>query len=292
MPAANLVPPWLKGCAWVFFEEGLCTVPNELDASLDMMPAHPMSQGGSGTAGLCLLFTPGERPDVDAIAQLVEASMDAGLSAAISHRPPAEEGWLELLASGLTFDLVGLRPASPGRGMGARQSFGFATGMPPEGGESIELLPSGHIISGAGLLPVVRTMLGLAANLAVGLPVRAVGWGPAQTWMEPGYFCRSVLNWLGGGSFPVLGLTSLLGAADGSLVSHGLAHFTGQEIQLQGRPGEAAADCAKLAVRVIDRLVAQGRIAEPMRLDVDGEGLFAEPSKVGQLVLIWREDDA
>ncbi|MFD2136398.1 hypothetical protein ACFSLT_16960 [Novosphingobium resinovorum] len=106
-------------------------------------------------------------------------------------------------------------------------------------------------------------MMGLAANLALELPVRAVGWAPAQTWMEPRYFCRSVLNWLGGGAFPALGLTALLQAEDGSLASRGLAHFTGQEVQLEGRRGEAAADTVKLAVRVIDQLVRRGASWNP-----------------------------
>ncbi|WP_260923592.1 hypothetical protein [Novosphingobium sp. 9] len=69
------------------------------------------------------------------------------------------------------------------------------------------------------------------------LPVVAVGWGPAETLMDPSYFARIVMNWLGGGAFPVLGLTAIAVASDGSVASRGLAHFTGQELQLQGREG-------------------------------------------------------
>jgi len=266
-------------------------VPNGLDATLEMMPIRPMPQRADSTAGLCLLFDPGARPDADAVARLMEASAASGLPASISHRPAPEAGWLELLASGLTFDLVGLDPGAPGRMIEAQQRFGFADDAVPSRGECIELVPSGHIISGAGLQPVLRTMMGLAANLVLDLPVRAVGWGPAQTWMEPRYFCRTVLNWLGGGAFPALGLTALLTAEDGSLVSRGLAHFTGQEMQLEGRPDETAADTGKLAVRVIDQLVRRGCIAEPMRIDAGGQALLVEPSQVGKLVLVWREDE-
>lgn len=266
-------------------------MPNGLDATLEMLPTHMMSQGAANAAGLCLLFDPGDRPDADAVARLVAAAADAGLPASVSHRPPPEAGWLELLASGLTFDLIGLAPAASGRMTEAQQDFGFADGELPRGGEAVELVPSGHIVSGAGLQPVLRTMMGLAANLVLELPVRAVGWGPAQTWMEPRYFCRTALNWLGGGAFPALGLTALLQAEDGSLASRGLAHFTGQEMQLEGRSGDAAADAAKLAVRVIDQLVRRGRIVEPLRIDAGGQALLLEPSQVGELVLAWREDE-
>jgi len=266
-------------------------VPNGLDATLEMMPICPMPQGADRTTGLCLFFDHGTRPDADIVARLVAASADAGLPASVSHRPAPEAGWLELLASGLTFDLIGLDPGAPGRMTQVQQHFGFGEDDVPGEGEAVELVPSGHIVSGAGLQPVLRTMMGLAANLALELPVRAVGWAPAQTWMEPRYFCRSVLNWLGGGAFPALGLTALLQAEDGSLASRGLAHFTGQEVQLEGRRGEAAADTVKLAVRVIDQLVRRGRIVEPLRIDAGGQALLLEPSQVGKLLLVWREDE-
>ncbi|MGF7153192.1 hypothetical protein [Novosphingobium gossypii] len=262
-------------------------MPTGLDATLEMVPIRPM-QHDERITGLTLTFRAGERPDADAIARVIAASREAGLPASISHRPPGAAHWLELLASGLTFDLNGLAPGAPGPVANSQQEWGFE-GSGPVGGETIELVPSGHIAGGAGILPVLRTMMGLAANLVLELPVQSVGWGAAQTAMEPRYFCRAVLNWLGGGPFPGLGLTALLPAQDGSIASRGLAHFTGQEMQLEGRAGEAPADTAKLAVRVIDRLVTMGRLAAPVRIDAGDQILTAEPSQVGRLVLVWRE---
>ncbi|PNU05155.1 hypothetical protein A8V01_04375 [Novosphingobium guangzhouense] len=256
-----------------------------------MMPVQPVTPGSSLPSGLYLFFAPGDRPDTDAIASLIDGVDNTPLSAQISHRPAGEAGWLELLASGLTFDLIGLRPGEGGRMMDAAQSFGFTDAAMPEAFEVVELVPSGHIVSGAGLVPILRTMMNLAANLVLELPVLAVGWGPAQTRMEPAYFCRSVLNWLGGGPFPALGLTGLVRAEDGSVTSRGLTHFMGQEIQLQGLRGESAADSVKIAMRVIDQLVRRGRIDAPMKIDAGGQTLLAEPSQIGRLVLLWREND-
>ncbi|MEE4451136.1 hypothetical protein [Novosphingobium resinovorum] len=282
-------------------------MPNGLDATLEMVPTRPMAQGSdgdagsdpaegawAGSAGLTLIFAPGTRPDADGVARLIAASREAGLAASVSHRPVGEATWLELLASGLTFDLVGLAPGKGAPIPEPVQRFGLDEGDDPGAGEAIALVPSGHILGGAGMQPVMRIMLGLAANLVLGLkaetPVRAVAWGPARTLMEPRYFCRMVLAWLGGGAFPALGLTALLAAPDGSVASRGLAHFTGQEIQLEAREGESAADTVKLAVRVIDHLVRRGRLTAPLRIEAAPQALLAEPSQVGKLVLIWRED--
>jgi hypothetical protein len=244
-------------------------------------------------ATLSLLFHEGERPGAEAVAAVIAESRASGLPARVSHRPAGEE-WVELLASGLTFDLTGLVPGQPSLPPRVDHPFGFGPfglgeALPAGLDEAIELVPSGHIVAGAALQPILRTMMGLAANLAIGLPVRAVAWGPARTVMEPRYFTRMVLNWLAGGAFPVLGLTALLRGADGSVASRGLAHFTGQEMQLEAREGESPADTAKLAVRVIDHLVREGRIAAPVRIGTGADALLLEPSQVGRLVLVWRE---
>lgn len=240
-------------------------------------------------AGLSLLFGTGGRPNAADIVRLVEDARVTGLLARVSHVAPEAEGWLELLASGLTFDLRGLAPAASAPLMPVHQSYGYGDGGEPVRG-AIELVPSGHIVAGAALMPILRIMLGLASTLVMQLPgVLGVAWHPAGTVMEPRYFSRLVMAWLAGGAFPALGLTALHTAADGSVASRGLAHFTGQEMQLEGRPGEAAADTVKLAIRVVDHLVRHGRIAEAQRIGSGADALLAEPSQVGKLVLIWRD---
>lgn len=250
------------------------------------MAEHDHTRG----EGLALLFRPGERPTQQDIVRLVDTMRGTGLLARVSFRPEQDAGWLELLASGLTFDLRGLAPADAGNGVEIGQAFGFEEAQATPGFEAVDLVPSGHIVAGAGLGPVLRIMTGLAANLALHLPVAAVSWRPARTLMEPRYFSRLVLNWLGGGAFPALGLTALVRGEDGSVASRGLSHFIGQEIQLEGRPGEDPADAVKLAVRVVDHLVRYGRISEPLRIGTGADALLAEPSRLGGLVLIWRGD--
>ncbi|KQM13860.1 hypothetical protein [Novosphingobium sp. Leaf2] len=239
---------------------------------------------------LSLLFAPGTRPTADRMAALIEAAARDGLAARVSHCPPAEQGWLEVLASGLTFDVRGLAPAKSAPTPAIQDSFGFDDDRPTATDhEALTLLPASHILAGAAQMPVVRTMMGLAANLALHLPVRAVAWGPAQTVMEPRYFSRAVMNWLAGGPFPAHGLVALQPRADGTIVSRGLVFFTGQEMQMEAKTGESPAEAQSHAAFAIDGLIRHGAIDEPVRLAQGPSALIAEPSKVGKLVLVWRE---
>lgn len=233
-----------------------------------------------------MLFETGSRPTADDIAGLFETG---GALARISHRPKNDEGWVEILSSGLTFDMCGLAPEVCSSPLQARHVYGFEQ-PPPDFArlEGIEIAPGRHIVAGRAMLPVVRTLAGLAAGLALQLPVVAVVWHSAGTVMAPAYFARIVMNWLGGGAFPALGLAALVPAPDGSVASQGLAAFTGQEFQLEAHPGEAPAETIKLAIRVADYLVRHGAMARPAPIE-GGGGLFAEPSQVGNLVWIWRQ---
>lgn len=70
------------------------------------------------------------RPDADAIAALASAG-GQGMPFAVTHRPDPGEGWLELLASGLAFDLSGLPPAAPDPLPPLVHAFGYdATARP------------------------------------------------------------------------------------------------------------------------------------------------------------------
>ena len=240
-------------------------------------------------AGLSLIFAVGQRPSVDDIERLLAASDSSLLGARITHRPANEEGWVELLANGLTFDLAGLAPAAPASLPAARHCFGVGANLAASQLEAVTLVPGQHIAGGNAMMPVVKTMAGLIANLALHLTAKAVCWHPAGTWMDPNYFARIVLNWQSGGAFPALGLTAIEQADDGSVLSNGLSHFVGQEIQVEGAPGEAAADTVKLAMRVIDYMVIHGPLRASRRLEgPSGETLVAEPSQYGQVVWIWR----
>lgn len=209
--------------------------------------------------------------------------------ARVSFRPDDSEGMVELLASGLTFDLTGLSPAAASSTPEIRHRFGMNEQAESQLAEAISLNPGQHISGGIAMMPVVRAMAGLAASLSLSLPVQAVCWHPAQSIMEPGYFARIVLNWLSGGAFPALGLTGVEQTGDGHVVSNGLAFFVGQEVQLEPLPGESPAETVKLAVRLIDFMSRHGPLRSPQEIEgPTGEKLLAEPSQYGNLVWIWR----
>lgn len=241
-------------------------------------------------AGLSLLFAKGRRPSADEIARLLEASEIAGAAAHVSYRPPDDsEGLLELLVSGLTFDLVGLAPAAAAPLPPREHLFGLSAQDISEGLEAITLLPGHHLSGGPAMIPVVQAMLGLAGHIALPLAVEAVCWHPAQSWMEPQYFSRVALGWLSGGPFPALGLTALEHTAEGAR-SEGLAFFSGQELLVRRRAGESPAETAKLAVRFIDFVIANGPFRREIEMQgPEGELLCVKPAAFGKQVTIERE---
>ena len=230
---------------------------------------------------LSLLFRQGERPGPDALAALARA--DAGPQHfSISQQPDPDEGWLELLASGLTFDCRGLSPAPSA----ALPPHGTLLGLAAEpSGEAVALAPGPHLMEGAGLLPVVRALTGVAASLATLPGVEAVVWQPSRCWMEPGYFSRIVRTWLAGGAFPALGLTALVHEGNAGMASLGLALFTGQELRLEGMEDRAPGDLARIALRLVHELVLDGPLHEPRDyLGPAGEMLYAVPD--GRLIRV------
>jgi hypothetical protein len=71
--------------------------------------------------------------------------------------------------------------------------------------------------------------------------------------------------------------------------SEGLALFTGQELRIEPELAEDKAAAAKIAVRLIDLLVAEGTLAAPRRIaGADGSPLRLEPSANGRFVRVWR----
>lgn len=241
---------------------------------------------------MSLLYAAGERPTVDDVARLLDQPVDVGgQSARISHRPTESEGWVELLASGLTFDLSGLAPAPVMHPVPSAHLFGLSADVEGPALEAVMLTPGEHTAPGAAMLPIVRIMCGLGARLASLGSVKAICWNPAQSWMEPGYFKRIVSTWLGGGAFPALGLAALSRTPDGTLESNGLAYFTGQEMRVIALPAEPPAATAKLAIRMMDLIVRKGRVREPFDVPgPDGKLLHVEPSSGSEIVLVCRDE--
>ncbi|MEO7738830.1 MAG: hypothetical protein ABIS10_05965 [Novosphingobium sp.] len=208
----------------------------------------------------------------------------------ISSQRGRAEGWVEVLASGMTFDLAGLEPGPPLAAPDARHFFGLPRDTGNIRSEAIALSPGPHLAGAGAMLPVVRTMACVASALAIELEALAVCWEPAGSWMDPQYFSRVIDGWCAGGAFPALGLTGIERTQDGGVESDGLSFFVGQELRIESRRGESAADTVKLAARVIDHLVSNGAIfaREPL-VGPGGEALLAEPSTDGKLLRVWRD---
>lgn len=233
------------------------------------------------TAGaiLSLIYAEGQRPGLEALAGLAGRSLKS-VPFVLSHIPDAGEDWVELLAAGLTFDCHGLAPGDPAQHPGTGALLGLHD-VP--GGEAISLRPAPHLVEGSGLLPVVRILAGLGAELGHLPGLIAAHWQPAQCWMAPKYFRGEVEEWIGGGAFPALGLTSLQRNDDGSMISAGLGFLIGQELRFEPDRRLAPAAIARIAVRLIHSLIETGPLTSAMSyLGPEGEPLRVEPINHGR----------
>lgn len=220
--------------------------------------------------------------------------MAAGGAFAISHRPDTqpdgqEPGWLELITTGLTFDLHGLAPGAGGDRFDFAHRYGLGSERSEDAAEVLTLRLGPHLAGAEGLLPVVRAAAGLALALAALPGAEAVGWHPARVLSGTGHFTASVGTWLAGGAFPALGLTALTCSTDGAMTSEGLALLIGQELRLEPASGFSPADDARLAVRLIDRLVGIGPLRTGMTIEpVPGQPVTLEPDRGDRLIRARR----
>lgn len=253
----------------------------------DRLAERMIDGRGGQVAALTLLFAAGQRPDAAAVARLAARPAE-NTTFRISHAPVPDEGWLELLAFGLTFDLAGLAPLGPAAPGPTEHLYGLDRATVGAPLEVIRLVAAPHISAGRTLEPVIRVMVGLGAELARLPGLRAVGWEPARSLCAPAYFIGAIRAWLAGGPFPALGLTALDRAADGSLTSVGLDQFCGAEVRVEPLAGEDPAAFGKLAVRVIDAMATGGPAAVAAMLDAAGRRLAIEPNRDATLYRVWR----
>lgn len=236
-----------------------------------------------------LLFAAGERPCVDDIQRLSRSGGQFAVTLECSDTGEPDQ-WAELLANGLTFDMSGLAPRRACRPQeDASHLYGYEGDFDPAACEGVMLAPGPHLVSGGPMVPVLRCLAWLAAELAALSGVRGIGWPPAASICEPSYFREAVTRWLGGGAFPGFGLTSLESQADGALRSRGLALFTGQELVLDADLALDKSQGAKIALRLLHWLVENGRITETMSLTgPSGDTLILEPHDDQGIVSVWR----
>jgi hypothetical protein len=235
-----------------------------------------------------LLFAPGHRPDVQTVRKLSRAD---GQFAGTLDGDEREEArvWLELLANGLAFDLSGLAPGKPSNQFIGCHFFGLDREFDPAACEAVVLRPGPHLTSGGMMVPILRCLAWVAAQLSHLPHLRAISWQAAHTVCAPDYFRDSVMQWIAGGAFPGLGLTALVPQPDGSIVSEGLTLFTGQELRLELAAGEDPSDGAKVALRLLHWLVENGKIESPQSLaGPSGETMILEPDLPRGIVRVRR----
>lgn len=230
--------------------------------------------GAATGAILSLVFEPGRRPDAASLLALGDGD-GPGTRFTITHMAPAEDGWVELLASGLTFDCAGLAGGPPGTAPPAGTLLGL---LDAPAGETLTLAAGPHLDDAPGMQPVIRTLAGIGVRLCTLPGVLSAVWRPAQAWMTPVYFQKVVGKWLAGGPFPALGLTTLERAGDGAIYTRGLALMTGQELRFSPDARLGAADVARIAVRLVHALIDADPVVDAHQFTgPDGETIDVAP---------------
>jgi len=249
-----------------------------------------MSKVSHTSTALVIAFAKGARPGARDIARLLASHAEAAASFAISHQDADEASWVELLANGLTFDLLGLAPHESMPAPAVEHFYGFPSGYKLPEVDSLALVPGAHLAGGESLLAVVRAQMQIAAQLATLPGVVAMVWQPARCAMESAYFRQLVGRWSQGAAFPALGLTAITRAQDGAITSYGLSFFTGQELRIEPISTPTPAAAGKIAIRLIHSLVEGGPAHEPFQImGPEGERLLVEPSADGRLLSVWPQ---
>lgn len=265
------------------------------------MPQAGRSQSGRKklAAGIYLLFAPGCRPDragvLTALEELplVSVSHDPGES--VSDAPKAEHvssphgaRWLELMLSGMTFDLLGF---APGPSIETPEIVHRLDGhFDPYGVEALAIVPGPHLADGANSLPIVRSMLELACGIARRVKgVKTICWSPARSAVAMPIFCQSVEDWLSGGSFPALGMTSFAFDDSGALTSEGLAYFMGQELSISAELAGDRMAATLLGAGLVHDLVASGRVEQSRNFKTEsGLDVILSPVQDARIIEVTR----
>lgn len=242
-----------------------------------------------------MLFGPAARPGASSVIALKERAEGFSLSGSPANMLPQSgqsgEHRLELLANGLIFDLCGLAPGKAARGARCDHLVeleGEVDVWASKELEAITLTPGPHLRGGEAMMPVVRTMCWLGAQLSELPGVKALAWHPAGSYISPPYFRSSIMHWLEDGPFPALGLMALKSTPDGGMQSVGMAFFTGQEIRIEPELADDRTVATRLAAMLIGKLLDEGRLDREKNTELpNGNRLLLQPSPNGRFVRVW-----
>ena len=244
-----------------------------------------VDEAHGATAGLILLFDPDCRPTNDDIREATanlartfvsfdpssQAGKDQRTSGARAPNKRTSDNWVELLRDGLTFDLIGLKPGPAVDKAEVRHRFGSVSANVEDATEAIGLFPGPHLEKGSHTLPVLRTLVGISADLAGAFDaVRAVIFTPSGCVLAPDLFIKLIADWQDGGPFPSPGIVGFTFTAERELRTDGLAFLAGRELALDAELAHDSVEAARLASRIVDVLVGQGPIELPTRLEWPG----------------------
>jgi hypothetical protein len=236
-----------------------------------------------------VVFAANTRPGADALRELAKTSGQFSVSFDPGIESPGDRGWVELLTSGLTFDCTGLAPGPPGQMPERVQTFGLQLHQDFSGSEAVTIVPGPHLTGGGAMFPVVRCLAWLGALVSGMQGAQAVSWHSARNYTAPDQFRARVLRWIEGGPFPVFDLTALVPSPESGIASEGLALFIGQEIHLAPEIAPNRNEAAKIALRLIDWLIGNGRIDVPSQMvGPSGEPLLLTPSANQQIINVSR----
>lgn len=199
---------------------------------------------------------------------------------------PAGDPLFEAVVDGLTFDLCG-RDCDPAQIRAQGEPRDVAEALRPfTGRRAIVITPGPHLAAAAGTMPVVRSMMQLGAAIAAVVPrIDRIVWPPSGWRVEPAQFGTAIAQWRGGGAWPTPGLVRFQRSIDGNIQSAGLAHFTGQELRLEGLSNADPDYIERLAARLAEMLVYHGRLVEAEQfVGPSGEQLHLAPSVNGRYV--------
>lgn len=237
-----------------------------------------------------LLYAPSQCPSSEAI--IAAAVHGAGF--AVTHGadasgagaavPAGNAGWLELLKDGLTFDLKGLSDGKRGLQPDIAAHVGI-TAAELHDMAALTLAPGPHLAGAERLLPVIRVTAALLRNLARSAPPSAVVWLPARLAVRADLFEKAVGPWLEGGPFPTPAFVALHRETSGKLRTEGLKFLINQELIIESRGGGAVAALPKVAMRLVDWLVAHGPLSGPTEAVLAGTGaVFLEVEGGGPIL--------